>query len=157
MSTVDVSVEPESLDDADGQRLIAELDADLTARYPNPEDNHLDLAPEEVGESRGVFLIARLGGVAVGCAALRDIGGGDGEIKRMYVSPTARGRGIGGLLLAELERRARSLGMRRLVLETGEKQPEALRLYERTGFAPIPRFGKYVYTTASLCLAKDLA
>ena len=74
----------------------------------------------------------------------------------MYVSPDARGRGIGRAVLAGLEAEARALGIVRLVLETGLHQGEALALYERDGFSRIPPFGEYVNSPLSACMAKDL-
>jgi GNAT superfamily N-acetyltransferase len=151
-----LAITPEPLSSADARALIARLDAELTERYPNPDDNHFELSAEQVSEERGVFLIARIDAEPVGCGALRQVEPAVGEIKRMYVAPSARGAGVGRQLLAELERYARRLGLRRLVLETGERQPEALRLYERAGFSRIDCFGEYLATPVSLCMAKSL-
>jgi putative acetyltransferase len=151
-----LAINPEPLASADARALIARLDAELTERYPNPEDNHFELSADQVGEDRGVFLIARLDAEPVGCGALRQLEPATGEIKRMYVAPSARGAGVGRRLLEELEWHARRLGLRRLVLETGERQPEALRLYERAGFFRIDCFGEYLATPASVCMAKIL-
>jgi GNAT superfamily N-acetyltransferase len=81
---------------------------------------------------------------------------GVAEIKRMYVTPGARGRGVGRFILDELEAVARQLGIRRLVLETGPRQPEALALYRRAGYVEIPLFGEYVGAEFSVCMAKNL-
>jgi GNAT superfamily N-acetyltransferase len=91
-----------------------------------------------------VVLIARDGtGAAVGCGALRALGNGVAEVKRMYVPPTHRGRGISTHVLAGLEAAARRRGWTTLRLETGPRQPEAVGLYERAGYRPIPAFGAY--------------
>ena len=74
----------------------------------------------------------------------------------MYVEPSHRSRGVAGRVLAELEHRARDLGLRRLVLETGERQPESIRLYERAGFVRIDRFGEYLDSPASVCMGRAL-
>jgi N-acetylglutamate synthase-like GNAT family acetyltransferase len=79
------------------------------------------------------------------------------EIKRMYVVPDLRGQGIARRLLTALEAESTALGIARLVLETGARQPEALALYERAGFARIPAFGEYVDSPLSVCMAKQLA
>jgi GNAT superfamily N-acetyltransferase len=79
-----------------------------------------------------------------------------GEIKRMYVLPDARNRGVGRAIVAVLEAEARRLGVRRLVLETGERQPEAIALYSRAGFQQIPLFGEYIGSPLSVCMAKTL-
>lgn len=149
-------IAPEPLGSADAGALMALLDAELTERYPNPEDNHFELTREQVAEGSGVFLVARMSGRPVGCAALRRIDADTGEVKRMYVVPSERGRGVGGRLLAELELTARGLGLRRMVLETGERQPESIRLYERAGFVRIEPFGEYVDSPASVCMGKPL-
>jgi GNAT superfamily N-acetyltransferase len=151
-----LAITPEPLSSADARALIARLDAELTERYPNPEDNHFELSAEQVSKDQGVFLVARLDTAPVGCGALRQLEPAVGEIKRMYVAPSARGTGVGRRLLEELEWHARRLGLRRLVLETGERQPEALRLYERAGFSRIDCFGEYLATPVSLCMAKSL-
>jgi putative acetyltransferase len=152
----DLSIAPESLTSRDARALVARLDAELTERYPNPEDSHFELTEEQVGAGRGVFLVARAGGRAIGCGAMRRIDALTGEVKRMYVAPSERSRGVGGRLLAALERHACGLGLRRLVLETGERQPESIRLYERAGFARIDRFGEYVDSPASVCMGKPI-
>lgn len=152
-----LTVGPEPLSGADAQLLIARLNAELTERYPNPEDNHFHLDETELGPGRGVFLVARIDGSAIGCAALRRLDSGTGEIKRMYVAPDFRGRGVARRILGELERCARILGLRRLVLETGDRQHEAIRLYGAAGFLPIPCFGEYVHSAASRCMEKHLA
>lgn len=144
------------LTSTDAQALIGRLNAELTGLYPDPADRHFELTAEQVAE-QGVFLIARIDGEAVGCAALRQLDPSTGEIKRMYVAPAARGARLGSRLLSELERHARRLGHRRLLLETGEHQHEALRLYERAGFARIPAFGEYQGSAASICMEKKLS
>jgi len=136
--------------------LIEALNAELSSRYPEPGANHFRLDPDEVADGQGVFLIASSAGTPVGCGAVRRIEARTGEIKRMYVSPDARGRGIGRAVLAALEAEARALGIARLVLETGLRQGEALALYESAGFSRIPPFGEYVNSPLSVCMAKDL-
>jgi GNAT superfamily N-acetyltransferase len=103
-----------------------------------------------------VFLVARdEHGRAVGCGALR--GQGEvGELKRMFVRPQSRGRGIAQALLARLEDEARARGFRVLRLETGSFQPEARGLYERSGYEPIPCFGPYAGAPHSRCYERHL-
>ena len=138
-------------------RLIAGLNTELTRQYPEDGANHFRLDPEEVSPGRGSFLVAyEDDGSAAGCGAVRLLAGGDAEVKRMFVVAEARGRGHGRTILEALEREARSLGATRLVLETGERQVEALRLYESAGFSRIARFGEYVNSPLSVCMAKEL-
>lgn len=146
--------------------LIAELNAELSARYPEPGATHFQLDPREVAPGAGVFLVARLAHRPVACGALRclrdptakrELGARVGELKRMYVAPDLRGRGIGRALLARLEAEARALGLDRLVLETGTRQAEALTLYSRAGFMPISAYGEYAGSPAtSVCMSKAL-
>lgn len=146
-----------TLDDPDALALIARLNEELRRQYPEEGANHFRLDPDEVGPGRGAFLVGRHQGQPVACGALRLIGPGTAEIKRMFTVPDARGRGLAARVLAELERRAAELGAREVVLETGVRQREALRLYERAGYLPIPAYGEYIGSPLSLCLRKPLS
>jgi GNAT superfamily N-acetyltransferase len=131
----------------------------LDARYTEEGANHFDLNGAEVAEGHGAFLVAYVDNEPVGCGAVRRIAPTVCEIKRMYVVPSARGRGAGRRILDELELIARQLGASRLVLETGVRQPEALALYTHAGFTTIPLFGSYADTPhpeLSVCMAKHL-
>jgi GNAT superfamily N-acetyltransferase len=146
-----VTIADEPFDSTDARELIAELDTYLGTLYP-PEENFLELP------SADVFLMARdEHAQALGCCALRILEEGDGEVKRMYVRPHARRLGVGRHLLQELEAAARRRGVTRLVLEVGGRQTDALTVYSRAGFSPIPRFGPYVDASNSRCLAKQLS
>ena len=144
-----LTIAAEPLDSADARRLIAELDAHLNSLYP-PEDNFLELPAADL------FLIARDDGDAVGCAAVRFLDARTAEVKRMYTSPRVRGTGVARRLLDELEAFARERGARRLVLETGPRQPEAITLYERSGFVVVPCWGEYADGNNSVCYEKPL-
>lgn len=149
-------IRPAPLDGPAARALIAALNAELLARYPEEGATHFRLDPEEVAPGWGAFVIAFREDEPVGCGAVRRLDSETGEVKRMYVAPRVRGARIGARILAALEREARALGLARLVLETGERQPEALALYRRAGFVEIPRFGAYVDSVLSLCMAKTL-
>lgn len=144
----------------DAVLLIAELDAELAARYGNVDDGRGAFRPADVQGPRGAFVVARLGGKPVGCGALRPLDDGgsasSAEVKRMYVASEARGRGVARAILGRLEALARGFGYARLVLETGDRQPEAIRLYERAGFARIPCYGQYAGQAWSVCFEKTL-
>jgi GNAT superfamily N-acetyltransferase len=152
-------IEDALLTSSDARTLIARLNAELDERYPEPGANFFRLDPNEVGPGRGAFVVGRLGGIAVACGGVRlceEMTPRTAEVKRMFVDPAARGRGVARQVLAALKERARSLGARRLVLETGARQPEALALYRRAGFLPIEPFGEYVGSAQSVCMAVDL-
>jgi putative acetyltransferase len=152
----EVSVRRESLQSDAARRLIAALNAELAMQYPEAGANHFRLDPEEIEPGRGTFVVAVLEGKPVGCGALRLIGNGMAELKRMYVDPSRRGQGIGRRILEHLEGEARRLGASALVLETGDRQVEAISLYRRSGFFAIPPFGEYLASPLSRCLGKTL-
>jgi len=96
--------------------------------------------------------------VAVGCGAVRRLDESTAELKRMYVDPQVRGKGIGRALVESLEREARALGVTRVVLETGTRLAPAIRLYEGLGYIRIPLFGEYLSSPGtSVCFGKSLA
>jgi GNAT superfamily N-acetyltransferase len=136
---------------------MSALNAQLRAQYPEPEATHFELNPLEVAAGESTFPVGYLDEEAVACGALRCLAEHVAEIKRMFVVSHARGRGFSGAILsAPLENAARELGVRRLILETGPRQLPALALYRRAGFVPIQRFGEYVGSELSLCMAKEL-
>jgi ribosomal protein S18 acetylase RimI-like enzyme len=148
-------------DHPDAQRLIAEVQQEYVVRYGGPDSTPTDSA--DFVPPRGTFVVGYLDGYAVACGGWRahdgdepDFRDGDAELKRMYVVPAARGLGLARLLLAELERRAAAAGRRRLVLETGTKQPEAIALYISAGYAEIRKFGVFRCEPDSRCFAKEL-
>ncbi|MDQ6769894.1 MAG: GNAT family N-acetyltransferase [Gemmatimonadota bacterium] len=161
-----LEIVPEALTSPVATALIAQLNADLSADYPEPGATHFKLDPGEVAPGAGVFVVARWNGRPVGCGALRclreaalmrELGPRVGELKRMYVARDMRGKGIGRALLDRLESEARLLGLDRLVLETGTRSAEAIALYRRAGFTSIPAYGEYVASPGtSVCLEKRL-
>jgi putative acetyltransferase len=151
-----LTIRREALDSAVALELITALNAELSGRYPEAGATHFRLDLDEVAPGRGAFLIAYWQGRPVGCGAVRRLDAGEAEVKRMYVSPDHRGKGLGRALLQRLEGEARELGARRLVLETGVRQPEAIGLYEGMGFRRIAAFGEYVDSPLSVCMAKPL-
>ena len=122
--------------------------------YPEEGANHFRLEAKEVEEGSGAFLVVYDRGNPVGCGAIRRLDRHTAEIKRMYVDPAARRRGIGRIILEALEAEARKLAASRIVLETGERQRAALGLYESRGFTRIPPFGEYENSPLSICMEK---
>jgi GNAT superfamily N-acetyltransferase len=104
----------------------------------------------------GAFLAARIEGVAVGCGGICRFDDTRAELKRMYVAPGSRGLGLGRALLEALEAEARRLGYVAVVLETGDRQPEALGLYASAGYERIPCYEPYASRELSLCFEKVL-
>ena len=156
--TAESEIRRASIADADAASLIAALNAELRAQYPEAGANHFALSADEIAPGRGAFLLALHGAKPVGCGAVRLLDSETAELKRMYVTPAARGLGIGRQLVAALEAEAAALGARRLVLETGSRQTAALALYARCGFEPIELYGEYRDSPrTSVCLGKRMS
>lgn len=153
---VNLSITPESFDSQVAQRLVAALDAGLAALYPPAQRFGPNLKAEHLSGGRGTFLVARDNGRPVGCGAIRLNDATTAEVKRMYVEPDQRGRGVGRAVLASLEAAARQFGARRLVLETGSYSPDALALYRGAGFTQIDCWGEYATSPTSICMEKTL-
>jgi putative acetyltransferase len=153
---VSVSISAEPFDSQDARRLIAELDGGLAELYPPEQRFGPNLKAEHLQGGQGAFLVARDGDRAVGCGAIRLLNPTTAEVKRMYVEPDHRGRGVGWAVLAGLEVAARQLGVQRLVLETGVYQDAAIALYRRAGFKQVDCWGEYASSPTSLCYQKTL-
>jgi GNAT superfamily N-acetyltransferase len=141
-------------DSAQGAALVAALIVELAGRYGTnltvPYDAETFLPP------RGLFVVAVEEGRPLGCGGYVRVDRETAELKRMYVSPEARGRGFGRVLLRHLEGAAFAVGYSRIVLETGTEQPEAVGLYRSAGYVEIPRFPPYVDQETSICMARSL-
>jgi putative acetyltransferase len=153
---MNLTIAPESFDSEDARRLIAALDAGLGELYLPEQRFGPNLQPEHLETGRGAFLVARDGGRAVGCGAIRLLDPTTAEVKRMYVEPGQRRRGAGWAVLASLEAAARERGVKRLVLETGIHQEAAISLYLRAGFTPVDCWGEYATSATSVCYEKSL-
>lgn len=141
-------------DAPEGAALRAAQRAELDERY-GTDDHEPGTAPG--ADDMAVFLVARSEqGAPLGCGGLRRLSAGTAEIKRMYVVPSARGTGVSVALLRALEAEADRLGLSDLVLETGTLQPDAMRFYEREGYARTPNFGPYVGEELSVCYSRTL-
>ena len=149
-----ITVAAESPLSEDVRRLIAKLNATLLALTPAEYCSHMTV--EQMAGPDTTVLVARLEGTAVACGALRRHAGGIGEVKRMFTEPAYQSRGIGALILREIEALARREGLVRPVLETGHRHPAAWHLYERAGFARCPRVLDYPPSPYSVFYAKTM-
>ena len=138
---------------ADFGELVHLLDADLRIRDGAEHSFYAQF--NKIDKIRHV-VVAYENELAVGCGAFREYEPNVAEIKRMFVRPENRGRGIAGQILAELETWARELNYSECVLETGVKQPEAIRLYQKSGYEKIPSYGQYLNVENSVCMKKTL-
>lgn len=137
----------------DFKKLVTELDAELRIRDGDESDFY-----EQFNKSNSIkyAVVLYLNDVAVGCGALRPYTNDKIEVKRMYVPLEHRSKGLATLVLKELEKWALELGFHHLILETGIRQPEAIRLYTKNGYNSIPNYGQYEGVSSSVCFEKHL-
>ena len=134
--------------------LEAELQQEYVERYGGVDETPIDLA--QFAPPDGLFLVGFVGAEPVASGGFRRHDGEAAEIKRMYVVEDRRGVGYARRLLAELEARAGLAGYRRIVLETGLRQPEAIALYESSGYHAIPDFGFHAGMKLVRSLGREL-
>jgi GNAT superfamily N-acetyltransferase len=143
-----------ALDAPESLELIEAVQQEYVVRYGGRDITELAVA--EFAPPQGIFVIGRDAGQLVACGGVRLVEAEVGELKRMYVVPAARRRGIARALLHHLEGEARTLGATRLRLETGLHQPEALALYASDGYVEAEPFGHYAGAPLARHLAKNL-
>ena len=139
----------------DASALIDELESHLASLYPS-ESRH-GYSVDKLLREGVAFFVVREHGAPAGCGGVQICGIEYGELKRMYVRPRFRGRGLGKLVVTHLAEYARERGVRLLRLETGIYQKEAIRLYEGSGFRRVPPFGEYKEDPLSLFFEKRIA
>ena len=138
----------------DAELLRGRQRVEIAERYGTPDS---EPGRPPTAQDIVAFVLARdAAGSAVGRGGLRRLDAVSGELKRMYVVPASRGSGVADAVLAALEARARGFGWTHLRLETGDRQPDAVAFYTRSGYAPIERFGPYVHSASSLCFGRAL-
>ncbi|WP_299537756.1 GNAT family N-acetyltransferase [uncultured Streptomyces sp.] len=158
-----MNIQRRSYDHPDAVKLNDQVQLEYAARYGD-EGDITPLDPTMFAPPRGVYLVAyddRDRPVATGAWRAQETNDegysdGDAEIKRMFVIPEGRGQGLARRILGMLEDDARAAGRTRMVLETGDKQPEAIALYRSSGYEPCEKFGHYRTYDSSLCMAKPL-
>lgn len=137
----------------DFRALVVLLDQDLAVR---DGDDHAFYQPFNKIDKIKHAMVAYQAQQAMGIGAIREYASDIMEIKRMFVLPEHRGRGVAGAVLAALEAWAAELGYARCRLETGKMQPEAIRLYQKSGYQTIPNYGPYEGVENSVCMEKVL-
>ncbi|MFC4856482.1 GNAT family N-acetyltransferase [Actinophytocola glycyrrhizae] len=146
-------MEVRTYDHPDAMALIADVQQEYVVRYGQQDRTPVD--PAQFSPPKGLFLVAYVGDEPAACGGWR-AHDTDAELKRMYVRPSFRGRGLARAVLAELERTAAGAGYERVILESGQKQPEALALYASAGYTPVTRFGTYADAPEAVHLGKEL-
>ncbi|MES2556315.1 MAG: GNAT family N-acetyltransferase [Bacteroidota bacterium] len=137
----------------DFQQLVVELDKDLAIR---DGDEHAFFAQFNKIDTIKYVVMAYEDELPVGCGALKEYEPEVMEIKRMFVSPEQRGKGIASLVLTELEKWATELNYKKCILETGYKQFEAIALYKKCQYTIIKNYGQYAGVESSVCFEKEL-
>ncbi len=135
------------------QELVKELDKDLAIR---DGDDHAFYAQFNKTATLKYCIVAYKDNEPVGNGAMRQLADDTLEVKRMYVPPSQRGQHIASMILAELEKWAKELGFKKCVLETGHNQPEALKMYDKSGYRRIPNYGQYADVYNSVCFEKEI-
>jgi GNAT superfamily N-acetyltransferase len=151
-----ISLEPADPLGDDATQLLRDMRAEALRRYSDIIDTSAPPPTNEPPVPRSVFLIVRFESMPVGCAALRPIDAEAAEIRRMFVAPSVRRRGIAWRLLTALEVKAGEFGYAILRLETGNRQAEAIALYEAYGFRRIAPYGCHVDDPLSVCFEKKV-
>ncbi len=151
-----MDVRRERFDSDDARKLADALEAELLATYHGVPGSGGLPAASVFEPPAGVFLVGREHGEPIACGGIARYDDATAEIRRMYVVPDARGRGLGRRLLTALEDEARALGYSLVRLETGKLQTEAIGLYTSAGFGPIPRYGPFANDPRSVCFEKRL-
>lgn len=140
-------------DHPDFRQLVALLDQDLAVR---DGADHAFYAQFNTLNKISHAVLAFWENQPVGCGAIRAYDADAVEVKRMFVLPEYRGRGIASAVLSELEAWAANLGCSRCILETGKNQPEAIALYQKQRYAITPNYGQYVGVDNSVCMEKGI-
>jgi len=133
--------------------LVKHLDIELAER--DGEDHPYYAQFNKIDKIKFV-VIAYENEKPVGCGAIKQYEPRTMEIKRMYVLPENRGRGIANKILSELETWTTELSFKKCILETGKKQPEAIRLYKKNGYILIRNYGQYAQVENSVCFEKEM-
>ena len=137
------------------RHLVDELLGELSERYGGGSGDDTPVSETDFTPPNGMFFVVDDGERLVGCAGWRRHGS-DAELKRMFTATAARGRGVARRVLAAIEESARERGCKRVILETGDRQPEAIALYLRCGYERIEDFGYYAGEEGVLSFARVL-
>ena len=137
----------------DFSELVKLLDAELSIR--DGEDHGFYDQFNKV-ELINCVVVAYGDGTPLACGAMKIMDPKTMEIKRVYVNPASRGKGIAIKILSELEDWAKELGYEKCTLETGKRQPEAIKLYLKSGYQRIANYGQYSEVENSLCFQKEI-
>lgn len=148
-----IEIKRTSSSETDFQHLVSELDWELSTR--NGETNEFFAQYNKIDQIKNV-IIATIDDKPVGCGAMKAYDSDTMEIKRMFVPIEMRGKGIAVHILKNLEKWAKEMNYSKCILETGNKMPEAIRLYEKSNYKVVPNYGQYNGIEDSICFEKHL-
>tara|TARA_B100001059_G_C17702739_1_gene511020 strand:+ start:159 stop:608 length:450 start_codon:yes stop_codon:yes gene_type:complete len=148
-----IEIKRTSSSEIDFQHLVSELDGELSTR--NGETNEFFAQYNKIDQIKNV-IIATIDNKPVGCGAIKAYDSDTMEIKRMFVPIEMRGKGIAVHILKNLEKWAKEMNYSKCILETGNKMPEAIRLYEKSNYKVVPNYGQYNGIENSICFEKHL-
>ncbi|MDR6809531.1 GNAT superfamily N-acetyltransferase [Dyadobacter sp. BE34] len=140
-------------DNPDFQNLTSELDDELCRIYNTNKEDY-----EEYNRITGLptVVLAYENDIAIACGCFKQFDAHRLELKRMFVTPGFRGKGIASMMVDELEKWGKELGYGTMILETGKGQPDAIALYRKLGYTDIPHFGEFPEESRSVCLGKKI-
>jgi putative acetyltransferase len=147
------SLKRTNADDLDFQTLVKELDRDLALR--DGEEHFFFAQFNKIDTIKYVVLVFN-NEKAIACGAIKEHAESTMEIKRMFVLPDKRRKGIASMVLQELEKWAKESGCKKCILETGKRQPEAIGLYKKNHYEIIQNYGQYAGMESSVCFEKNL-
>ena len=145
------TIAEEPADSADVHWCFEQYYLELGTQFGYDVDTALPLGSEQLTRPRGLVLVIREEGAPVGCGGVKLLEDGIGEIKRMWVSPSVRGHGLGGRLLDELEAAAAAAGRTSTRLETNEQLDAALAMYRKRGYVEVEPFNEEPFATHWFC------
>jgi putative acetyltransferase len=153
LESIHLNIVRANSENTDFRELVTELDKDLAIR---DGDDHAFYSQFNKIDKIKYAIVAFENDEPVGCGAFKEYEPGTVEIKRMYVKPQKRGKGIAITILNELQQWAKEIGYQQCILETGQNQPEAITLYKKNGFTVTPNYGQYKNIENSICFKKVL-
>jgi putative acetyltransferase len=153
LESIHLNIVRANSENTDFRELVTELDKDLAIR---DGDDHAFYSQFNKIDKIKYAIVAFENDEPVGCGAFKEYKPGTVEIKRMYVKPEKRGKGIATTILNELQQWAKEIGYQQCILETGQNQPEAIELYKKNRFTVTPNYGQYKNIENSICFKKVL-
>lgn len=149
-----ITIKKTNSDNSDFKKLVSELNIDLDTYYKEEKSFYVGL--NSIDKIQHVVLAYNENDCAVGCGGIKEFSETEMEIKRMYVMPDFRGKGVATIILKVLEHWSKDLKFEKCILETLKEKPYAMAFYKKNGFSIIPNFGDYLKAENSICFEKEI-